>query len=202
MRHDLSRMIFQHDSACPACPSAAHSMESTPSSRPTAILQIIGGLYILFGSFALVSMVTNCRLCFAPLEGQTGLMADMLRSNPSYTSIMRALFFPGLLFAVLQFASGVGLLRLSPLARKAAIGCALYGFVAALFTAWLTVTYTLPFTLAHTIQQVKNPAMLDKARNFTLASGYFGIAIGLLYPLVAFVLLKRIKIPRYAPSHS
>lgn len=177
-------------------------MESTSSSRPTAILQIIGGLYILFGSFALVSMVANCRLCFAPLEGQTGLMADMLRSNPTYLNIMQALFFPGLIFAVLQFASGVGLLRLSPLARRVALGCAFYGILAALVTAWLTVTYTLPFTLAHTLQQVKNPAMLQSARNFTLASGYVGIAIGLLYPSVAFFLLKRIKIPRYAPSHS
>lgn len=174
-------------------------MESPPPSRPTAILQIIGGLYILFGSFALVSMVANSKLCFAPLDGQTGLMADMLRSNPTYLAIMRALFFPGLIFAVLQFASGVGLLRLSPLARKAALGCSLYGFVAALFTAWLTVTYTLPFTLAYTLQQVKNPAMLATARNFTLASGYLGITIGLLYPLVAFILLKRIKIPRFDP---
>ncbi len=177
-------------------------MESPPPPQSTTILQVIGGLYILFGSFALVSMVQNCKVCFAPLDGQTGLMADMLRSNPAYASIMRALFFPGLLYAVLQFASGVGLLRLSAFARKAALGCALYGFVAALFTAWLTVTYTLPFTLAYTLQHVKNPAMIASARNVTLASGYIGITLGLLYPLVAFVLLKRIKIPRYgfAPS--
>jgi hypothetical protein len=177
-------------------------MESSPPSKSTAILQIIGGLYILFGSFALASMVQNCRVCFASLDGQTGIMADMLRANPSYASIMRTLFFPGLLFAVLQFASGVGLLRLNAFARKVALGCALYGIVAALFTAWLTVTYTLPFTLAHTLQQVKNPDMISTARNFTLASGYFGIALGLLYPLAAFILLKRTKIPRYgfAPS--
>ncbi len=178
-------------------------MESSPlPSPPTAILQVIGGMFILFGSFALVSMVSNCRLCFASLDGQTGLMAEMMRSNPAYLSIMRALFLPGLLFAVLQFSSGVGLLRLSAFARKAALGCALYGIVAALFTAWLTVTYTLPFTLAHTLQQVKNPAMLETTRNVTLASGYFGILLGLLYPLVAFILLKRIKIRRYgiAPS--
>ncbi|OYW75313.1 MAG: hypothetical protein B7Z37_13925 [Verrucomicrobia bacterium 12-59-8] len=171
-------------------------MESPPSSKSTGILQVIGGLYILFGSFALVSMVQNCRFSFAPLDGQTGLMADMLRSNPTYASIMRALFFPGLLYAVVQFASGVGLLRLSALARKIAIGCALYGFVAALFTAWLTVTYTLPFTLAHTMQQVKNPDMIVTTRNVTLASGYIGITLGLLYPLVAFILLKRTPIPR------
>ncbi len=171
-------------------------MESPSPSRATTILQVIGGLYILFGSFALVNMVQNCRLSFAPLDGQIGLMADMLRSNPSYATIMRVLFFPGLLYAVLQFTSGVGLLRLSPLARKAAIGCALYGIAAALFTAWLTVTYTLPFTLAYTLQQVKNPDMLVTTRNFTLASGYLGIALGLLYPLVAFILLKRTPIPR------
>jgi hypothetical protein len=177
-------------------------MESPSSSKFTGILQVIGGLYILFGSFALVSMVQNCRLCFAPLDGQTGLMADMLRSHPTYASIMRALFFPGLLYAVLQFASGVGLLRLSAAARKVALGCAVYGFVAALFTAWLTVTYTLPFTLAYTLQQVKNPDMLVTTRNVTLASGYFGITLGLLYPLTAFILLKRTKIPCYDFAHS
>lgn len=177
-------------------------MESPTSSRSVGILQIIGGLYILFGSFTLVSMVQNCRLFFAPLEGQTGLMADMLRAQPAYAATMRALFFPGLVFAIVQFGSGVGLLRLSPLARKVALGCAIYGFVAALYTAWLSVTFTLPFTLAHTLQQVKNPAMLETTRNVTLASGYFGIVLGLLYPLVAFILLKRIQIPRhdFAPS--
>ena len=177
-------------------------MESPPPPQSTTILQVIGGMYILFGSFALVSMVQNWRVCFAPLDGQAGLMADMLRSNPAYAAIMRALFFPGLVFAVLQFSSGVGLLRLSALARKAALGCALYGIAAALFTAWLTVTYTLPVTLSYTLQHVKNPAMLESARNVTLVSGYIGIALGLLYPLVAFILLKRIKIPRYGISHS
>lgn len=177
-------------------------MEPPTPSRSTAILQIIGGLFILFGSFTLVNMVANSRLCFGPLEGQTGLMADMFRSHPTYATMMRALFFPGLLYALLQFVSGVGLLRLSPLARKVAIGTAFYGLVAALFTAWLTVTYTLPFTLAHTVEQVKNPAMIPTARNFTLASGYFGIAIGILYPLAALILLKRTPIPRYDFSHS
>jgi len=177
-------------------------MESPPPSQSTTVLQIIGGMYILFGSFTLVSMVQNCSLCFAPLDGQTGLLADMLRSNPAYAAIMRALFFPGLAFAVLQFASGVGLLRLSAFARKAALGCALYGMVAALFTAWLTVTYTLPFTLAYTLQHVKNPAMMESARNVTLASAYIGIALGLLYQVVAFILLKRFKIPRYDLAHS
>ncbi len=190
-------MIFQRDIACPDCPSALPLMESPPPSQSTTIFQVIGGLYILFGSFTLVSMVQNCSVSFAPLEGQTGLMADMMRGNPAYASTMRALFFPGLLYALVQFTSGVGLLRLSPLARKAALACALYGIAAALFTAWLTVTYTLPFTLAHTLQQVKNPAMLVTTRNVTLASGYIGIALGLLYPLLAFILLKRNKIPRY-----
>jgi hypothetical protein len=170
---------------------------SPPSAQPNALLQIIGGLYILFGSFGLVSMVSNCGLCFGPLEGQTGLMPEMLRSNPTYTSIMRALFLPGLLYAILQFISGVGLLRASRFARKVAMGCALYGIVAALFTAWLTVTYTLPFTLAYTLQQVKNPDMLNTTRNFTLASGYIGIVLGLLYPLAAFILLKRTQVRSY-----
>lgn len=190
-------MIFQRDIACPACPSATPLMESPPSSKSAGILQVIGGVYILFGSFTLVSMVQNCRLIFAPLEGQTGLMADMLRGNSNYAGLMRMLFLPGLLYALVQFGSGVGLLRLSASARKVAIGCALYGIVAALFTAWLTVTYTLPFTVAHTLEQVKNPAMMETTRNVTLASGYIGIALGLFYPLAAFILLKRIQIPRH-----
>ena len=164
-------------------------MESTPPTKSTTILQVIGGMYILFGSCTLVSMVQNCRVCFAPLEGQTGPMAEMLRNQPDYAAIMRVLFFPGLIYAVL--------LRLSPFARKVALGIALYGIAAALFTAWLTVTYTLPFTLAYTLQHVKNPAMLASARNVTLVSEYIGIALGLLYPLAAFILLKRFKILRY-----
>ena len=172
-------------------------MESTPPTKSTTILQVIGGMYILFGSCTLVSMVQNCRVCFAPLEGQTGPMAEMLRNQPDYAAIMRVLFFPGLIYAVLQFGSGVGLLRLSPFARKVALGIALYGIAAALFTAWLTVTYTLPFTLAYTLQHVKNPAMLASARNVTLVSEYIGIALGLIYPLAAFILLKRFKILRY-----
>jgi hypothetical protein len=175
---------------------------SSPPAHPSAILQIIGGIYILFGSFGLVNIISNSSLCFAPLDAQTGIMAEMMRSNPSYAAIMRALFLPGLLFAALQFSSGVGLLRLSAFARKAALFCAFYGILAALFTAWLTVTYTLPFTLDHTLQQVKNPAMIETTRNFTLVSGYIGIALGLLYPLVAFILLKRIKIRPYGIAHS
>ena len=172
-------------------------MESPPPAKSTTILQAIGGMYILFGSFTLVNMLQNCGIFFATLDGQTGLLPGMLRSNPAYASIMRVLFLPGLIFALLQFASGVGLLRLSAFARKVALGCALYGMLAALFTAWLTVTYTLPFTLAYTLQHVKNPAMMESARNVTLASGYIGIALGLLYQVVAFILLKRFKIPRY-----
>ncbi len=190
-------MIFSVTENAPPALVREHAMESPPPSKSTTILQVIGGMYILFGSFTLVSMVQNCRVCFAPLEGQTGLMADMLRSNPAYASLMRALFFPGLIYAVLQFGSGVGLLRLSPFARKVALGIALYGIATALFTAWLTVTYTLPFTLAYTLQHVKNPDMMASARNVTLASAYIGIALGLLYPLAAFILLKRFKVPRY-----
>ncbi|OYW29561.1 MAG: hypothetical protein B7Z47_04670 [Chthoniobacter sp. 12-60-6] len=161
------------------------------------MLQIIGGLYILFGSFGLVSIISNSSLYFAPLEAQTGFMAEMLRSNATFASIMRALFIPGLLYAVLQFTSGIGLLRASPRARKIALGCALYGIAAALFTAWLTVTYTLPFTLEHTLEKVKNPDRIETMRSFTLVSGYFKIALGLFYPLAAFILLKRTKIRPY-----
>ncbi|WP_395750097.1 hypothetical protein [Prosthecobacter sp.] len=171
-------------------------MDSSPpsSAQPNALLQIIGGLYILFGSFGLISLLKNAALCFAPLEGQTGLMAEMMRGNDSYAATMRTLFLPGLLYALAQFISGVGLLRASRLARKAAIGCALYGIVAAVFTGWLTVSYTLPFTLAYTLQQVKNPDMLNTTRNITLASGYIGVALGVLYPLTAFILLMRTKV--------
>lgn len=175
---------------------------SSQPDPPSTLLQAVGGAYILFGSFGLVGMISTCGLYFTPLEAQSGLMPEMLRNNATFAATMRVLFFPGLLLALLQFGSGIGLLRASPLARKVAIGCALYGILAGLFSTWLTLTYTLPFTLTYTLQQVKNPAMIETTRDMTLASSYFSIALGLLYPVVAFVLLKRAKIRSYRSTPS
>lgn len=173
-------------------------MESSSSPyQPPAMLQIMGGVYILFGSLGLVGMISTSSLYFAPLEAQTGFMADMLRSNATFATIMRALFIPSLLLSLLQFCSGVGLLRASRFARKVALGCAVYGIAAALFSTWLTLTYTLPFKLAYTLQQVQNPEMIAATRNITLVSIYVGIALGLLYPVASFILLKRTKIRPY-----
>lgn len=190
-------MIFQRDSECAACPIEVSMDSSSQPAEPPAILQVIGGMYIILGSFDVVGMLSTLSLYFAPLDSQTGLMADMLRSNASFAATMRVLFLPGLLLAVLQFCSGVGLLRASALAYKVAIGCALYGIVSGLYSTWWNVTFTLPFTLTHTLQQVKNPAMLDSARNVTLASGCFKIALGLLYPIIALVLLRRASVRHY-----
>jgi hypothetical protein len=159
-------------------------------------------MFILFGSFGMVGLISTCKFYFAPLESETGLMAEMLRSNASFAASMRWLFLPGVLLAVLQFCSGIGLLRASLFARKIALGCAVYGIIAGLYSTWLTLTYTLPFTLTHTLQQVKNPAMIETARNFTLLSSYFGIALGLLYPTIALILLNRASVRRYCQTHS
>lgn len=182
-------------------------MESSPPPLPPApkpaVLTVFGILNILFGTIGLLSALITCRLYVTPLESQTGVMADLLRSNAFCASCLRAIFIPGLIFVILQFVSGIGLLRSSELARKTALVCSLYSIAAGLFVGWLNIRYILPFTIEHSLQQVKgSQAAAEMMRSVTQAAGYAGIVIGLIYPILAFVLLSRAKVRQHCIARS
>ncbi len=172
-----------------------------PAPKPAA-LTVLGILNILFGAIGLISALFTIKLYVTPLESQTGLMADMLRSDAFFASCMRVIFFPGIIFAVLQLVTGIGMLRSSELARKTAVACAFYSIVVGLFVGWLNVRYMMPFTVEHTLQQLKDPAVAEMTRRITQGASYFGIALGLLYPVLGLILLSRAKVRQFCIARS
>lgn len=174
-----------------------------PAPKPAA-LTVFGILNIIFGAIGLISVLFSYKLYFTPLESQVGPMPEALRASPFCFTCMRALIIPGTLFVLLQLISGIGLLRSSNLARKTALGCALYSIAAGLFSGWLTIRYILPVTLQQALQQMKNadPAVAEMTRTIGTAAGYFGVVVALILPVLTLIFLSRAKVRQYCLARS
>jgi hypothetical protein len=176
-------------------------MSTTPPplplvEKPTA-LTVFGVLNIIFGTLGLIGGAMSVKLYFTPLDGQTGLMPDLLRAVPFYADCIRKMLIPGAVFSLLNLGSGIGLLRSNERARRIALACAIYGLAAGLLVGWLNIRYVMPFMLEHSLAQVKEPAVAEITRSVTLASTYVGAALGLLYPVLTLVFLSRAKVRQY-----
>ena len=71
-------------------------------------------------------------------------MADLMKGDPLYASFMRIIFVPGVLFALAQLSSGIGLLKSREWARKLAIAVALYSALAGMVLGYINMTHVTP----------------------------------------------------------
>lgn len=145
----------------------------------------------------LLGVVPSLGLYFRSLDGQTGVMADLLRSDASYLSAMRIISIPGILFVFAQFVSGFGLLKALEWARRLAIGGAIYGIIAGVFVGWLSMTRVMPFVLKHAVPAGTDPAIAETTRIVTMVSGGIGLVIGMLFPVLLIIFLTRPRVRDY-----
>ena len=162
-----------------------------PSQQRPAALTIFGILNLIFGVLGLVSTVMSYKLYFAPLEGQTGMMADLLRSDPFFASCMRANIVPATLFVIAQIISGIGLLKAREGARRIAVFCGIYGLLSGLVIGYLSYVHIIPFTIEYSLKTIKEPAVAEMARSMSKVGGMIGLIGGLIYPVLTLVFLAK-----------
>lgn len=131
------------------------------------------------------------KLYFTPLEGQTGIMADLLRSDAFYASCMRINVVPATLFVIAQIISGIGLLKAREGARRIALFCGLYGILAGIFVGYLSYYHAIPFTIEYTLKTIKEPAVAEMTRAMSKVGALAGLVLGLIYPVLSLVFLGR-----------
>ncbi len=162
-----------------------------PVPQRPAALTVFGILNLIFGVIGLVGTAISYKLYFTPLEGQTGIMADLLRSDAFYASCMRINIVPGTLFVIFQIISGIGLLKAREGARRLAIFCGVYGILAGIFIGYLSYYHTIPFTIEYTLKTVKDPTVADMTRALSKGAGLAGIFAGFIYPVLTLVFLGK-----------
>lgn len=171
----------------------------TPASKPLS-LTVVGILNLVFGVIGLLTTATSYKLYSTPLETQAGLLPDLLRHDPFYASCMRILIIPSTLMVLAQVVSGIGLFQAREGARRLAIFCGIYGVLAGIVVGWLTVEHLMPFTIEETLKTVKEPAVAEMTRSIARVSGIVGAALGLLYPVLVIIFLRRKKVRDYCVS--
>jgi len=169
--------------------------------RP-ASLTVFGILNLIFGVMGLVGLVVSLKLYYTPLEGQTGLMADLLRAEPFYASCMRVMSVPSALYVIAMIVSGIGLLQARDGARRLAILCGVYGILAGIVNGYLTFYHVMPFTIEYTVATVKEPAIAGMMRSFTQAGTITGMLAAFAYPVVTLIFMGRKSVCDYCRSHA
>ena len=166
---------------------------TSASKRPRS-LNVFGILMIAFSVMGIASSIFSFRVYFTPLDKQTGIMADLLRSDPEYASIMRMVLVPSFIFMFIQLASGIGLLRAREWARKLAIFNAVYALIVGVFIGYLNATRLTPFTLDHTMQKAKDPAIANIMKTTMMVTQGVTMVLIAAFWIVAIVMLARTKV--------
>jgi len=182
-------------------------LETTPPSPPSDVkppgaLKFFGIINIVLGTIGLLNVLPSLSLYFMSLDGQTGVMPDLLRSDPFYLNVMRVISIPGALFVFAQFVSGFGLLKALEWARRAAIGCAIYGLLVGTFVGWLSMTRVMPFMLKQTVPAGTDPAVAQMTGTIAVVAVVIGLAIGMLFPVLLLIFLTRPRIRDYCIATS
>lgn len=164
--------------------------------RP-ASLTVFGILNLIFGVIGLFGAAMSFKLYYTPLEGQTGIMADLLRADPFYASCMRVIIVPATLFVIAQTISGIGLLKARESARRVAIFCGIYGIISGIVVGYLSYYHVMPFTIEQTLKTIKEPAIAETTRVIARGASTVGLLAGLIYPVLTLVFLGKKSVRDY-----
>jgi hypothetical protein len=175
---------------------------SLPAPQRPASLTVFGILNLVFGFIGLIGALMSYKLYFTPLEGQTGIMADLLRSDAFYASCMRINVVPSTLFVIAQVISGIGLLQAREGARRTAMFCGVYGIIAGIFMGYLSYSHVMPFTIEYTLKTVQDPAVAEITRATSKVAGLIGLVAGLIYPVLTLVFLGRKKVREFCRTRA
>lgn len=155
--------------------------EPTPGGQATApaSIRVLGILNLIFGGMAVLCTPVAIVMIllmnrFNPAE--TGVMGTPY--GMAYTIISTGL---GMVAAVVEIISGIGLLRKRKWGRTLALGYGGYGILAGLAGIVVALTFAMPST----------PANLSV---FTRATGIMSGVFGMIYPVLLIVFLCRQKV--------
>lgn len=169
--------------------------------RPES-LTVFGILNLMFAVMGLVGLLVSFKLYYSPLEGQTGLMADLLRADPFYASCMRIISVPSVLYVIAMLISGIGLLHARDGARRLAILCGVYGILAGIVNGYLGFYHVMPFTIEQTVATIREPGIADMTRSFAQAASITGMLAAFAYPVVTLIFMTRKSVCDYCRSRA
>ena len=117
--------------------------------RKPAAITVFGILCIIFGAMGMFSLLPEST--FGQNNAANNPLYELIEKNETFAEFMKISTVVGIITSIALILIGIGLLKLYPLARKAAI---LYGFYSVISTVLATViTFTLLYDALEVIAQ-------------------------------------------------
>jgi hypothetical protein len=156
-----------------------HMSQQPP--RPQAI-RVLGVLNAVFAGLGVLGLLMTYAMYFTSMKlGPRNPVIELAHDSPAYMSFLRWSFVIGAARILLMAASGIGLLKMKPWARKATLACAFYSIVAGIGSAIATYQY-----LIVPLQRHSDPGSTGGAYG-----GAAGIVISFVYPIVLLVFMMK-----------
>jgi hypothetical protein len=154
--------------------------------RPMSVT-IFGILNICFGLLGVVGLLFSSVLMSAKTAGGNPMLKQMFE-NPSYIAWMKISIPLGGLCSIALLTGGIGLLFLQNWARLLSIAYGIVAILSGLIGGAVMLNVAMSM-LAHGSQGASGLAMI-----ITLVSTFFGMVIGLVYPVLLIIFMTRRKV--------
>jgi hypothetical protein len=186
--------------------------------RRPASIQVIGILHLVFGGFGLLGGLcagvtqaigpanfmptmppppAGAQAPPIPLDMAPRLQRFLDAEIPFYTGTLLIQTILGLVLSVMLIVAGIGLLFVKPWSRKLSLVYAISSVLFQLAGMVFTIAFVLPATNKFYLQLEQEFPRVGPLFAFSRASMWAGmvfVPLGLVYPIVVFVLLTRRKV--------
>lgn len=170
-------------------PREVSSPSFSTRTRPTGVT-VFAILHIVFGVWGLLGLAMTIVFMFigANIAAGPNPVFDMLQQDSLYAAFFYVTFALGGIFAVLLIVSGVGLLKMSEVARTFSLVYAVYAIVSGIVGT--VVNFFLIFLpMLETAQQAQGPQLAGAIGG--IIGGIIGGLVGLIYPIAILIYFLR-----------
>ena len=154
--------------------------------RPIAV-SIFGILNLAKGAVGIIGLLWT-PLFFSGAAASNNPVIKILAENAAYMKWIKIMTPIGIIVTGVLLATGVGLLKLKPWARKLSIGYAIYAIIFLLIN--VPVNFLLVYTpMLEQARQLQGPEAAGMI--FGAIAGVLGGILGLVYPVLLWIFMTR-----------
>jgi hypothetical protein len=160
--------------------------------RPPTSIKVLGIMNIVFAGLGAFGLLFTYGMYFGGFRmfGGRNPAIEYAHASPTYMTFLEVTLLLGAVILPLFAASGIGLLKMRPWARKLAIGYALYAIVGAIVGLVVTYHFVLSPMNAGASSGVERAGATGG-----MIGGFMGGLLGSAYPIVllAFMLRRNVR---------